>query len=95
MAQYNIDVEKLLSDKRVVAEIERHLWLESEKQGFDLGYEKAKEDWLKNFSIDWMQYHMPQELINARKKAKRAAVSQTAKSQQVATLVRRRAKAYA
>ena len=27
--------EKLLKDKRVVEEINRHLWIESEKAGFD------------------------------------------------------------
>ena len=63
----DVDLEKLLSDKRVIAEIERHLWIESEKIGENIGYEKAKEDWLKRFSRAWMEYHMPEELLKAQK----------------------------
>jgi hypothetical protein len=57
-----VDLElekKLLKDKRVVEEIHRHLWIESEKAGYDIGFDKAKEDWLKNFSKAWLDYHMP------------------------------------
>lgn len=52
--------EKLLSDKRIVAEIDRHLWIESEKAGYDIGFDAAREDWLKRFSKAWMEYHMPE-----------------------------------
>ena len=57
----NNEAEKLLTDRRVVEEINRHLWLESEKAGYDIGFEKAKEDWLKRFSKAWMEYHMSKE----------------------------------
>ena len=53
--------KKLLKDKRVVDEINRHLWIESEKVGRDRGFEWAKEDWLKNFSKAWVDYHMPKQ----------------------------------
>ena len=53
--------EKLLKDRRVVEEINRHLWLESEKAGYDIGFENAAEDWLKRFSKAWMDYHLPQK----------------------------------
>ena len=63
MPLVNADVEKtLLSDRRVVEEIQRHLWIESEKVGHDIGFDKAKEDWLKNFSRAWMQFHLPEVL---------------------------------
>ena len=52
-------VKKLLKDKRVIDEIQRHLWIESEKAGYDIGFDKAADDWLKNFSKAWMDYHMP------------------------------------
>lgn len=52
--------EKLLNDKRVIEEIHRHLWIESEKAGRDIGFDQAKEDWLKNFSKAWMAYHLPE-----------------------------------
>jgi hypothetical protein len=51
--------KKLLKKREVVEEINRHLWIESEKAGFDLGFEKAKIDWLESFSKAWINYHMP------------------------------------
>ena len=89
-----ISVEKLLRDKRVIAEIERHLWIESEKAGYDIGFERAKEEWLKNFSSAWMNYHMPETFIESRKQAKRAEVAQRASSS-LASGRRSRARAYA
>jgi hypothetical protein len=56
---------QLLKDKRVVEEINRHLWVESEKQGHDIGFEKAAEDWLENFSKAWMNYHLPKKKSSA------------------------------
>jgi hypothetical protein len=53
--------KKLLKDKRVVNEIHRHLWIESEKVGEDKGLEWAKADWLEKFSKAWMEYHVPQQ----------------------------------
>ena len=47
----------LLKDKRVVEEINRHLWIESEKAGKDIGFENAAVDWLEKFSKTWMNYH--------------------------------------
>lgn len=53
--------QKLLKNRKVVDEIKRHLWVESERVGHDIGYESAAEDWLKKFSKAWMQYHMPDQ----------------------------------
>jgi len=69
MSEFEIDREKLLSDRRVIDEINRHLWIESEKAGYDVGFEKAKEDWLKNFAVAWMEYHMPEEIARLKKNA--------------------------
>lgn len=66
MANY-INKEALLQDKRVLAEIDRHLWIESEKAGSDIGFDHAKEDWLKRFSQAWMSYHMPDIALKAEK----------------------------
>ena len=54
------DAKKLLKDKRVVEEINRHKWLESEIAGFDIGFEKASEDWIENYAQSWLAYHDPQ-----------------------------------
>jgi hypothetical protein len=95
MANMIIDTEKLLSDQRVVDEIRRHLWIESEKAGYDIGFEKAKQDWLEKFSKAWMSYNMPDALIKARKvavaKNNGKVVEAKDKSQR---LKRRRAKSY-
>jgi len=59
----------LLKDKRVIEEIHRHLWIESEKAGYDIGFEKAAEDWLVHFSKAWMNYHLPKKKDPAKKRA--------------------------
>lgn len=49
--------KELLKDRRVVDEINRHLWIESEKAGFDVGFENASRDWIERFSKAWVDYH--------------------------------------
>lgn len=87
-----VEIEKLLSDKRVVEEIQRHLWIESEKAGHDIGFDQAKEDWLKNFSKAWLEYHMPEALTKAAYAPAKAAAEQ--KFEDKNSLKRRRAKSY-
>jgi len=62
-----IEFKKLLKDKRAVEEIRRHQWLESEKVGYDIGFNSASEDWLKRFSKAWLDYHMPEQLTTPSK----------------------------
>lgn len=50
---------RLLRKKEVIDEINRHLWIESEKTGYNIGFERAALDWLERFSQAWMEYHMP------------------------------------
>jgi hypothetical protein len=107
MEKNKTEVEKrLLSDKRVIAEIERHLWIESEKAGYDIGFDRAKEEWLKNFSKAWMAYHMPENLLNNKinsaknptvipaASSAKILVADKAKSTQNSSTKRRRAKTY-
>jgi hypothetical protein len=35
------------------AEILRHKWIESEKAGRDIGFEKALIDWIMKYRSDW------------------------------------------
>ena len=74
------EYKKLLKDRRVVEEINRHLWIESEKAGYDIGFEKAAADWLERFSQAWMQYHMPQRK-NPVKKSPPAQPTSTQQAQ--------------
>ena len=62
--------EKLLKDKRVVEEINRHLWIESEKAGFDIGFERAAEDWLSRFSQEWLRHNIMEGKKGAKSPAK-------------------------
>ena len=55
----NDDVKNkdLLNVPEAVEEIKRHLWIESEKAGYDIGFDHAAEDWLNKFSDAWIAYH--------------------------------------
>jgi hypothetical protein len=66
------DPKELLKDKRVIEEINRHLWIESEKAGHDIGFERAAEDWLKRFSAEWVKYHMSESGKEKKTKSRSA-----------------------
>ena len=68
------DKSKLLRNKKVVEEINRHLWIESEKAGYDIGFDRAAQDWLERFSKAWINYHIP------KRKATKPKSSTSAKS---------------
>ena len=64
------DVRGLLKDKRVGEEINRHLWIESQKAGYSIGIERATDEWLRLYAEGWMKYHVPEKYraLQARKK---------------------------
>lgn len=35
-------------------EILKHKWIESEKRGYDMGFENALVDWIKNHRKNWL-----------------------------------------
>ena len=101
MDNINISYDKLLSDKRVIDEIKRHLWIESEKAGYDIGFDQAKEDWLKKFSSVWLNYNMPDAIKKARiaanvpkKTTLKTTRTKAAVTKKKANPKRRRAKSY-
>ena len=53
-----MDARKLLRNRKVIAEINRHKWLESEIAGYDIGFEAAAEDWLRKHASAWIKYHL-------------------------------------
>ena len=59
-----LDIKKLLRNKKVIEEINRHKWLESEIAGYDIGFEAAAEDWLKKHAAVWVAYHANKKLIS-------------------------------
>ncbi len=80
MSATNGDYRFLLENKEVVEEINRHLWLESEKAGHDIGFEKAAEDWLAKYAIDWIKQHMPEALKKTRNRRTTVAKTRRASS---------------
>ena len=40
-------------------EILRHKWIESEKQGKDIGFERALLDWIRKHRENWRQTRKP------------------------------------
>ena len=67
------DLRELLKDKRVVEEINRHLWIESQKAGYNIGLERATDEWLTLYSEGWMKYHLPDKYNEVRAKRKKSA----------------------
>jgi hypothetical protein len=58
-------LEYILRNKRVKSEIERYKWIESEKAGYDIGFQVAARDWLELYGVAWLRKHP----VPARRKA--------------------------
>ena len=44
-------------------EIARHKWIESEKAGYDIGWDLAHADWLEKHFAEW-ERHLPSRAID-------------------------------
>ena len=64
--------QKLLKNESACQEINKHLWIESEKAGHDIGFDNAAEDWLKKFSEGWMKSNIPAEKFTKKKQRAKA-----------------------
>jgi len=53
------DLRGLLKDKRVTEEINKHLWIESQKVGYSIGIERATDEWLRLYAAGWLKYNEP------------------------------------
>lgn len=49
-------------------EILRHKWLESERLGHDIGFERALLDWIRKHREGWRAARRAQSMPDARKK---------------------------
>lgn len=45
-------------------EILKHKWFESEKQGYDIGFEKALLDWMTKYRENWKKQYKQDFLVN-------------------------------
>lgn len=70
MALTQQEKQSLLQNSHVIEEIKRHLWIESEKAGKDIGYDKAASQWLEQYAEAWVAYHMPKKFKSKPETAK-------------------------
>lgn len=66
-------LRELLKDKRVIEEINRHLWIESQKAGYSIGIERATDEWLRLYAEGWMKYHLPEKFTVLQAKKRKGA----------------------
>jgi len=81
------ELRGLLKDKRVIEEINRHLWIESQKAGYSIGIERATDEWLKLYAEGWMKYHLPEKYtaLQAKKRKEQVRTKRSDKVKKVAT----------
>ena len=65
------ELRALLKDRRVIEEINKHLWIESQKAGYSIGIERATDEWLRMYATGWMKYNMPDKYERLMKKKER------------------------
>ncbi|MDE2027960.1 MAG: hypothetical protein KGK03_07350 [Candidatus Omnitrophica bacterium] len=49
--------DQLLKDKDVLEEINKHKWIESEKCGKDIGFERASREWIHAYAKQYLTEH--------------------------------------
>jgi len=64
------DLRMLLKDKRVIEEINKHFWIESQKTGHNIGIERATDEWFRLYSDKWMKHHIPEQYSKIKKRKK-------------------------
>lgn len=69
------DLREMLKDKRVVEEINKHLWIESQKVGYSIGIERATDEWLRLYAEGWLKYNK----LNSSKVSKNTTAGKNSK----------------
>jgi len=59
----DIAASALLKDKEILSEINRYKWLQSEKEGADIGIERACREWLDKCSKQYFTQHPAKSAI--------------------------------
>ena len=75
------DLRELLKDKKVVEEINKHLWIESQKAGYSIGIERATDEWLRLYASGWLKYNRPEEYEQRKRRKKKTVVVVKKKAQ--------------
>ena len=53
--------QEMLKNKTIVEEINKHKWIESQKVGYDIGFERAADEWVTRFADQWETAHQPKK----------------------------------
>ncbi|MCD4781085.1 MAG: hypothetical protein K8S27_11145 [Candidatus Omnitrophica bacterium] len=83
------DLRELLKNKLVVEEINKHLWIESQKAGYSIGIERATDEWLRLYAMGWMKYHMPEKYEKLMTKKNRKSVRKVVKEKVVKKVIKK------
>jgi hypothetical protein len=46
-------------------EITKYKWIESEKNGQDIGWERATQEWMQKYFPEWKRYRWQQAVVEA------------------------------
>jgi len=65
------EIRELLKDKRVSEEINKHLWIESQKAGYSIGIERATDEWLRLYADGWIRYNKPEKYRKVKRSSKK------------------------
>jgi len=65
------ELRELLNDKKVIEEINKHLWIESQKSGYSIGIERATDEWLRLYADSWLKYNHPKKYSQHKNKKKK------------------------
>ncbi|MFH0754772.1 MAG: hypothetical protein V2A70_09410 [Candidatus Omnitrophota bacterium] len=66
-----LDRKELLKNTSVLAEIDRHKWLASERAGRDIGFERAADEWFVKEAEGWAKMHLPKQNTDVGGKKKK------------------------
>lgn len=66
------EIKELLKNKQVLEEINKHLWIESQKAGYSIGIEKATDEWLRLYAAGWIKHNASGKYTNSNSKSKKS-----------------------
>lgn len=67
------ELRELLKDKHVIEEINKHLWIESQKSGYSIGIERATDEWLRLYADGWVKYNHSKKSSKGNRSKRRKA----------------------
>ncbi|HBR15338.1 MAG TPA: hypothetical protein DD723_07335 [Candidatus Omnitrophica bacterium] len=89
-----IDRSELLKIPEVVEEVKRHLWIESEKTGYDIGFDRAADDWIGKYAQAWLNHYKPNYRLKTKEVPAKSATPLVNNAKQSSPIKKRSAKSY-